>query len=122
MALGGLGGWKGTVQIPEGGDISFRQVLHAVSPLAWAPKGADDILHVNSFEVKYRSDGSEEQFLSDLSVYRADGGEQLAHKEIKVNTPLRHKVCAAVMLGSHLEGCALLLGNFKRALEVKAMW
>lgn len=92
VSLGGLGGWKGTVQIPEGGDASFRQIIRPVIPFAPAPKGADDLLHVNNFEVKYRSDGSVEQFVSNLSVYTPDGQQETARKEISVNKPLRYKV------------------------------
>ncbi|KAK9792693.1 hypothetical protein WJX73_002523 [Symbiochloris irregularis] len=91
VSLGGVGGWKGSVQIPEGGDASFRQILHPVIPWAPAPKGADDLLHVNNFEVKYRSDGSVEQFVSNLSVYTPDGEQETARKEISVNKPLRYK-------------------------------
>ena len=91
VAIGGVAGWKGTVKIPEGGDISFRNILHPKAPIALAPSGADAILHCNSFDVKYRPDGSEEQFVSDLSVWDTDGHE-LERKEIKVNSPLRFRV------------------------------
>lgn len=93
VAIGGLGGWKGSVQIPEGGDATFRQMLRPVSPLARLPQGADSVLHVNSFDVKYRSDGSEEQFVSDLSVWAPDGRE-VQRREIRVNTPLRFQACS----------------------------
>lgn len=92
VAIGGLGGWKGTIQIPEGGDIAFRDIIRPYTPLGLAPAGVDAVLHVNSFEVKYRADGSEEQFVSDLSVWDSDGRE-LKRKDIQVNTPLRYKVC-----------------------------
>jgi cytochrome c biogenesis protein len=47
------------------------------------------VLHVNSFNIEYRSDGSEKQFYSDLSIQDFDGRE-LSRKTISVNSPLRY--------------------------------
>jgi cytochrome c biogenesis protein len=48
------------------------------------------MLHVNSFDVRYREDGSVEQFVSDLSIFDPQGREAL-RKSISVNDPLRYQ-------------------------------
>jgi cytochrome c biogenesis protein len=92
VSIGGLGGYKGTAMVPEGGDFIFSQVLSPQSALSRLPGGANAMLRVNSFDVKYRDDGSTEQFLSDLSVFDWRGVERL-RKIISVNDPLRYQVC-----------------------------
>lgn len=77
--------------VPEGGDFIFTQALAPVSPVARPPNSANSMLHVNSFDVKYRDDGSVEQFVSDLSVFDWQGRETL-RKTISVNDPLRYQV------------------------------
>lgn len=52
------------------------------------PAGAKQVLHVNSFNVDYRPDGSVQQFKSDLSVFDLDGREK-QKKTISVNQPIR---------------------------------
>ena len=39
--------------------------------------GASDVIHVNSFDIKYREDGSEEQFFSNLSVLDGTTGAEV---------------------------------------------
>lgn len=77
--------------LPEGGDFIFSQALSPQSAIARLPGGADSMLRVNSFDIKYRDDGSVEQFLSDLSVFDWRGDERL-RKTISVNDPLRYNV------------------------------
>lgn len=77
--------------VPEGGDFIFAQALSPRSPIARPPSGAFDMLRVNSFDVKYRDDGSVDQFVSDLSVLDGQGRE-LMRKSISVNDPLRYQV------------------------------
>lgn len=77
--------------VPEGGDFIFAQALSPRSSIARPPRGAGDMLHVNSFDVKYREDGSVDQFVSDLSVLDGQGRERL-RKSISVNDPLRYQV------------------------------
>lgn len=78
--------------VPEGGDFIFSQALTPRSGIARLPGGADSMLRVNDFDVRYRDDGSTEQFVSDLSVFDWRGVERL-RKTISVNDPLRYKVC-----------------------------
>ena len=91
VTYGCLAGLKGTVMVPEGGDFIFAQALSPRSSIARPPRGAGDMLHVNSFDVKYREDGSVDQFVSDLSVLDGQGRERL-RKSISVNDPLRYQV------------------------------
>ena len=67
-----------------------KQALAPKSPAARPPASARAMLHVNSFEIRYRDDGSVEQFVSDLSVLAPDGREA-ARKAISVNDPLRYQ-------------------------------
>ncbi|KAK9803576.1 hypothetical protein WJX72_001425 [[Myrmecia] bisecta] len=90
IAYGGLSGFKGTAMVPEGGDFIITQALRPSSPVALPPRGAEDVLHVNSFNVDYREDGSIKQYYSDLSIQDVDGKE-LTRKTISVNVPLRWK-------------------------------
>lgn len=100
VSFGGLGGYKGTAMVPEGGDFIFSQALSPQSAIARLPGGADSMLRVNSFDIKYREDGSTEQFLSDLSVYDWRGVERL-RKTISVNDPLRYKVLSWRLTAQH---------------------
>ena len=48
--------------------LTILQVLRPNSALARPPEGAQNKLHVDSFDVRYRTDGSVEQFVSELAV------------------------------------------------------
>lgn len=88
VAIGGLGGFKGSVMVPTGGDFLVAQALTPNSPVGSLPKGAKQVLHVNGFDVEYRPDGSVQQFKSDLSVFDLDGNPK-QQKIISVNQPIR---------------------------------
>ena len=75
------------------------QALAPLSPLARDPPGSDAVLHVNSFDVDYRSDGSVAQFNSDISVLDLDGREQ-QRRTIFVNSPLRWATWTTLSRGS----------------------
>eukprot|EP00884_Botryococcus_braunii_P008586 jgi/Botrbrau1/17729/Bobra.0166s0150.1 len=90
VTYGSFCGFKGQVMVPEGLEFRLGDRLVPKSPLAIYPPGAYDQLHVNSFEVQYRDDGSVGQFYSDLSVLDSEGNERL-RKIISVNDPLRYK-------------------------------
>ena len=70
----------------------LQQAMRKVSPLSLAPGGSEDTLRVDSFKVRYRPDGSVEQFVSGLSVLD-DEGRLLQQQDISVNHPLHYKVC-----------------------------
>lgn len=46
----------------QGEDVVLSQVLQPVSALAGLPQGAGSLVHVNSFSIDYRPDGSVAQF------------------------------------------------------------
>ena len=62
-----MGGFTGSVMIPEGGDTVVASALRSASPLAWVPGGAEAVLHCDDFRIDYRADGSIRQFYSDVS-------------------------------------------------------
>ena len=89
-------------------QVVLHDVMRKTSPLSLAPGGSQDMLRVDSFQVKYRADGSVEQFVSGLSVLDAE--EQLQQRQdISVNHPLHYKVgCApCVVLSVQLSGLKL---------------
>ncbi|PSC68118.1 cytochrome c biogenesis [Micractinium conductrix] len=88
FAIGALGGFTGSVMIPEGGDTVVASALRSASPLAWVPGGAEAVLHCDDFRIDYRADGSIRQFYSDVSVRDLDG-RVLQSKTMSVNQPLR---------------------------------
>ncbi len=47
------------------------------------------MVRVDNFQIDYREDGSERQFMSDLSVLDASTGRTLSTQHISVNKPLR---------------------------------
>ena len=65
-------------------------MLRPNSALARPPEGAQKTLHVDSFDVRYRADGSVEQFVSELAV-QGDDGQPLEQRTVSVNIPLRYK-------------------------------
>lgn len=71
--------------------------------MARPPPPAYDMLHVNSFDVRYREDGAVEQFVSDLSVFDREGHERL-RKAISVNDPLRYQVGVITPLSRCMQG------------------
>ena len=67
-----VGGWNGTVMVPEGGDVVVAGALRSASPLAWYPAGAEAVLHCDDFRIEYRPDGSVKQFYSDVTGGRCE--------------------------------------------------
>jgi hypothetical protein len=71
LPLFAVGGFTGSVMIPQGDDMVVASALRSASPLAWYPGGASQVIHCDDFRIDYRPDGSVKQFYSDLS----GGGE-----------------------------------------------
>lgn len=88
VVMGAVGGFSGAVMIPEGGDALVASALVPASPLARLPAGGEAVLHVEDFDIDYRSDGSVRQFVTGVSVSDLDG-RQLASQRMSVNLPLR---------------------------------
>ena len=88
VALGSVGGYKGSMMIPQGGDQLVAEALQPASSLARLPAGASAVVHVDDFRIDYRPDGSVRQFYTDASVRDLDG-RKLASRTMMVNRPLR---------------------------------
>ncbi|KAI3428303.1 hypothetical protein D9Q98_006682 [Chlorella vulgaris] len=88
FVTGALGGFTGSVMIPQGSETVVASALRSASPLAWNPGGASAVIRCDDFRIDYREDGSVRQFYSDLTVLDVDGREQ-STKTVSVNQPLR---------------------------------
>ncbi|GMH32771.1 hypothetical protein BSKO_00605 [Bryopsis sp. KO-2023] len=88
MVWGIFGGFKGTAMVPEGQEFTIERAWRPNSPVAIAPASGKNIVHVDNFKVDYNSDGSVEQFYSQLSILDEDR-HLITNKEISVNDPLR---------------------------------
>ncbi|MEW5300987.1 MAG: hypothetical protein WDW36_003873 [Sanguina aurantia] len=88
-AYSGFGGYHGSVMAPEGSDFVISDNIKPISSIATRPDGAGATMHVNKFDIEYRSDGSVSQFFSSLTVRDEDGVEHQT-KRISVNDPFRY--------------------------------
>ena len=88
IVLGSVGGFSGSVMIPEGGDSLVASSLRPFSPLAHLPAGGEAVIKVNDFSIDYRSDGSVRQFLTGVVVEDLNGNK-ITEKTMSVNQPLR---------------------------------
>ena len=88
ITVGSVGGFSGTVMIPEGGDALVASYLRPASPFAALPAGGKAVLRVEDFAIEYRSDGSVKQFVTQMVVEDLDG-KKLSEKTMSVNQPLR---------------------------------
>jgi hypothetical protein len=62
-----VGGFTGSVMIPQGSETVVASALRSASPLAWNPGGASAVIRCDDFRIDYREDGSVRQFYSDLT-------------------------------------------------------
>ncbi|XP_002977026.2 cytochrome c biogenesis protein CCS1, chloroplastic [Selaginella moellendorffii] len=83
-----LGGYHGSVTIPEGLDLRLGDGLNPNGILATPSPTMDLNIHVNKFYIEQYPNGQVKQFFSDLSITDAKEGE-LLRKTISVNNPLR---------------------------------
>lgn len=90
IAVGAVGGLKGSLFMPEGSQALVAAALVPASPLAALPGGAKNVLQVNDFTIAYRPDGSIEQFYTDLSLLDLDTRDELTRQTISVNIPFRY--------------------------------
>jgi len=94
-AYSGVGGYKGSAMIAEGGQSFVSDYIRPVSPLATQPSAFDKVIQVNSFNIDYRPDGQVAQFYSNLSLLdpyslTEEGNPTLMQKTISVNDPFRY--------------------------------
>lgn len=88
IVVGSVGGFSGSVMIPEGGDSLVANYLRPFSPLAQLPAGGEAVIKVNDFSIDYRNDGSVRQFLTGVVVEDINGNK-ITEKTMSVNQPLR---------------------------------
>ena len=85
---GSLTGFLAQAMVPSGSDFKVDNIIEA-GPLSQPQIPKDWGIRVNRFWIDYTQDGNIDQFYSDLSVINNDG-EELKHKVIYVNEPLRY--------------------------------
>ena len=87
--FGAMTGFFAQEMVPSGQTFQVRNIFDA-GPWAEAQIPKDWGVHVNRFWIDYTPEGKIDQFYSDLSVVDA-AGDELDHKIIHVNQPLRYK-------------------------------
>ncbi|MEL4898155.1 cytochrome c biogenesis protein [Crocosphaera sp. Alani8] len=85
---GALTGFLAQAIVPSGSEFKVSNIIEA-GPLSKPQIPQDWGIRVNRFWIDYTSNGTIDQFYSDLSVINNDG-EELKHKTIYVNEPLRY--------------------------------
>ncbi|MGK7872963.1 MAG: cytochrome c biogenesis protein [Xenococcaceae cyanobacterium] len=86
---GTLTGFLAQEMVPSGETFQVRNIIEA-GPLAAPQIPKDWSVQVNRFWIDYTPEGVIDQFYSDLSVID-NQGEELDHKKIYVNEPLRYR-------------------------------
>ncbi|NES83778.1 MAG: cytochrome c biogenesis protein [Moorea sp. SIO2B7] len=86
---GTLTGFLAQEIVPSGESFQVKNIIEA-GPLAAPQLPKDWGIKVNRFWIDYTPEGNIDQFYSDLSVIN-NQGEELKHKTIYVNQPLRYK-------------------------------
>ncbi len=87
--LGAMTGFFAQEMVPSGQTFRVQNIFDA-GPWAGSRIPKDWGVHVNRFWIDYTPDGKIDQFYSDLSVVN-EAGDELDHKIIHVNKPLRHR-------------------------------
>ncbi len=85
---GALTGFLAQEMVPSGSEFKVTNIIEA-GPLSQPQIPKDWGIRVNRFWIDYTPNGTIDQFYSDLSVINNDG-EELKHKTIHVNEPLRY--------------------------------
>ncbi|ACK73350.1 ResB family protein [Gloeothece citriformis PCC 7424] len=85
---GSLSGFLAQEMIPSGGTFGIRNIIER-GLFASSPLSKNWLVRVNRFWIDYTPDGNVDQFYSDLSVIDKEG-QELDHKIIHVNQPLRY--------------------------------
>ncbi len=85
---GALTGFLAQEMVPSGSEFKVNNIIES-GPLSKPQIPKDWGIRVNRFWIDYTPDGNIDQFYSDLSVINEEG-EELKHKKIFVNEPLRY--------------------------------
>ncbi|WP_218080161.1 cytochrome c biogenesis protein [Anthocerotibacter panamensis] len=105
--VGAVAGYRADRMIPAGQSFGLQQITHARLSLARPPEWT---VRVNRFWIDYRSDGSVNQFYSDLSIVDPQGKER-ARKTISVNDPLTYEGVTFYQASWAVAGAVLQIDN-----------
>jgi len=86
---GAMTGFLAQEMVASGDTFQVKNIIDA-GPLAAAQVPKDWSVRVNRFWIDYTPSGGIDQFYSDMSVLN-NQGEEVDHKKIFVNQPLRHQ-------------------------------
>lgn len=87
--IGALTGFIAQEMVPSGETFQVQRIIDA-GPFSASQIPQDWAVRVNRFWIDYTPNGTIDQFYSDLSVVNQKG-EEVDHKTIHVNEPLRYK-------------------------------
>ncbi|NER83581.1 MAG: cytochrome c biogenesis protein [Leptolyngbya sp. SIO1D8] len=107
--LGAMTGFFAQEIVPSGEVFQVRNIFDA-GPWAQAQIPKDWAVRVNRFWIDYTPEGVIDQFYSDLSVLDVDG-EEVKHKTIHVNEPLRYKGVTLYQADWGIAGIKVQLNN-----------
>lgn len=106
---GAITGFFAQEMVANGGTFQVRNIIKA-GPLARPQISQNWAVKVNKFWIDYTPDGSVDQFYSDLSIINRQG-EELAHKTIHVNEPLRYQGVTFYQTNWGLAGVRVQMNN-----------
>jgi cytochrome c biogenesis protein len=88
--LSAIGGYHGTVMVPQGLDFQLSDALRPMGILSMPSDVLNNNVHVDKFYIDYRPTGEVGQFHSDLSIVNLDN-QTVFSNSISVNSPLKYK-------------------------------
>lgn len=106
---GSMTGFFAQEIVPSGQVFQVRNIFDA-GPWAEAQIPQDWAVRVNRFWIDYTAEGVIDQFYSDLSVIN-ESGEELKHKTIHVNEPMRYKGVTLYQADWGVAGVKVQLNN-----------
>ena len=107
--LGAMTGFVAQEMIPSVNTFQVKNIINA-GPWAMKPSNQDWAVRVNRFWIDYTPNGGIDQFYSDLSVVNAQGDE-IDHKEIFVNQPLRYHGITFYQTSWNIAGVKVQINN-----------
>lgn len=106
---GALTGFVAQEMIPSGSTFKIKNIITA-GPFAVKPIALDWSVRVNRFWIEYTANGRIDQFYSDMSVLNALG-EEVDHKKIFVNQPLRYQGITFYQTSWNIAGVKVQINN-----------
>ncbi len=106
---GAMTGFFAQEIVPSGQVFQIRNIFDA-GPWAEAQIPKDWAVRVNDFWIDYTPEGAIDQFYSDLTVIN-EAGDELKHKTIHVNEPLRYQGVTLYQADWGIAGVKVKLNN-----------